>query len=431
MNRIIITILLLLLLMFFLTRLDPGTSMQHMPESMMALGFALIVAYLFGKILTPFKLPKITGYIIAGIVVGPYLINLLSIPVVKNLQLIDSIALSLIALTAGGEFRYKKIRSQLKVIGSAIFWQIIIVMSGFLVFIILYSRHITFLEHTSLQITIGIALLFGALSIATSPATTIAIITESRARGPFTDFVLAVTVFKDVFVVLIFSIVLSFAKPLILQEQNIQFTYFLSVFFEITLSIIFGVIAGVLILLYLKYIAEQKVLFLLGFILLWIELSHMIHLEVILLFMIAGFFVQNFSSSGSELIESIEEGSLPIFVIFFTIAGASLNFPVFMQNYILAIIIVSLRLITTYLGTYWAGRLTDASREIRQYGWMGFVGQAGLTLGLAVITRKNIPGPIGIGISTLIISSIAINQIIGPVLFRYAVVKAGEAHKGR
>jgi Kef-type K+ transport system membrane component KefB len=429
MNRIIITILLLLLFMFFLTRLEPGESLQHLPESMMALGFALIVSYLFGKMLTRFKLPKITGYIIAGIAVGPYLLNMLSVPVVRNLQLIDSIALSLIALTAGGEFRYKKIRSQFRVIGSAILGQIIIVMTGFLIFITLYRNHITFLNNVSWQITVGVALLFGALSIATSPATTIAIITESKARGPFTDFVLAVTVLKDIVVVLLFSIVLSLAEPLILHTENIQLAYFLSVFFEIILSIIFGVIAGFLILLYLKYIGEQKVLFLLGFILLWIELSHMIHLEVILLFMVAGFFVQNFSDSGSELIESIEEGSLPIFVIFFTIAGASLNFPIFLQNYLLAILIVSLRLVTTYLGTFVGGRLTAASWEITQYGWMGFVGQAGLTLGLAVITRNNLPGPIGLGISTLIISSIAINQIIGPVLFRYAVVKVGEAHR--
>jgi Kef-type K+ transport system membrane component KefB len=415
--------------MFFLTRLEPGEVLHHLPESMMALGFALIVSYLFGKILTRFKLPKITGYIIAGIAVGPYVLNLLSVPVVRNLQLIDSIALSLIALTAGGEFRYKKIQSQFKVIGSAILWQIIIVMTGFLIFITLYQNHITFLNDLSWQITVGVALLFGALSIATSPATTIAIITESKARGPFTDFVLAVTVLKDIVVVLLFSIVLSLAEPLILRTENIQFAYFLSVFFEILLSIIFGVIAGFMILLYLKYIGEQKVLFLLGFILLWIELSHMIHLEVILLFMVAGFFVQNFSNSGSELIESIEEGSLPIFVIFFTIAGASLNFPIFLQNYLLAILIVTMRLVTTYLGTYVGGRLTGASREIKQYGWMGFVGQAGLTLGLAVITRKSLPGPVGLGISTLIISSIAINQIIGPVLFRSAVVKVGEANQ--
>ncbi|RQW07624.1 MAG: hypothetical protein EH225_01460 [Calditrichaeota bacterium] len=429
MSRIIITIVLLLFLMLFLTRINTGDSATHMAESMMALGFTLIVSYLIGKSLKQFKLPKITGYILAGILVGPYLINLLSVPVVKNLQLIDNIALSLIALTAGGEFRYKKIRSQFKIIGNAIVWQILIVMAGFLIFIFLYRNHISFLEGQSAEIAIGVALLFGALSIAKSPATTIAIITEYKASGPYTDFVLGVTVFKDIIVVLIFSIVLSLAKPLILQQEDIQFIYFMNVFFEIILSIVLGMMAGIIILLYLKFIGQQKVLFLLGFVLLGIELSHFLHLEVILFFMVAGFFVQNFSNAGSELIEAIEEGSLPVYVIFFTIAGASLNFPVFMQNYILALLIVALRLLTTYLGTYTGGKLAGASEGVNRYGWMGFIGQAGLTLGLAVITRKNIPGPIGLGISTLIISSIAINQIIGPVLFRHAIVKVGEVHR--
>jgi len=426
MNRMVVSMILVLLLMLFLTRIDFGGDGHVMAESMMALGFTLVLAYLAGKLIEKFKLPKITGYLIAGIFIGPYFLNLLSVEVVKNLQLIDNIALSLIALTAGGEFRFSEIKKQLRLINHTIFWQIIIVMVLFTVFVLAYFKRISFLQNETMLTILGAGMLFGALSIAKSPATTIAVIAETRAKGSFTDFVLGVTVFKDVVVVIVFSIVLAFAKPMILHKEHIEMMYILNVFNEIFLSMIFGLIAGGIILLYLKYIKEQKVLFLLGFIIFCIELSHMFHLEVILIFMVAGIFVQNFSRAGRPLIEAIEEVSLPIFVTFFAIAGASLKLPVFLTNWKLALYLVVLRLLGTYLGTNIAGRITQSGSQIKNYGWMGFVGQAGLTLGLATLTLKQIPGTIGIGISTLIISSITINQIIGPVLFKFSLQKSGE-----
>jgi len=431
MNRIVLSAVLLLLLMLFLTRIDFGGDGHVMAESMMALGFTLVVAYLAGKMIERFRLPKITGYLIAGILIGPYFLNLLSVEVVKNLQLIDNIALSLIALTAGGEFRFSAIKKQLRLINSAIFWQIIIVIILFTLFILGYYKRISFLQNESFLVILGAGLLFGALSIAKSPATTIAVISETRAKGPFTDFVLGVTVFKDVVVVIIFSIIIALGKPLILQQEQIQLFYVLNVLIEIVISMIFGFAAGGIILLYLKYIKEQKVLFLLGFIIFSIELSRMFHLEVILVFMVAGIFVQNFSHAGRPLIEAIEEVSLPIFVTFFAIAGASLKLPVFLENWKLALYLVTLRLLGTYLGTNIAGKTTGSGRQIEKYGWMGFVGQAGLTLGLATLTLKEIPGPIGIGISTLIISSITINQIIGPALFKFSLQKSGEIRSSK
>ena len=217
----------------------------------------------------------------------------------------------------------------------------------------------------------------------------------------------------------------------VLVLNQVEFSHVLTVLLEIGVSIILGVAAGAIILAYLKYVGEQKVLFLLGFIIFVIELSQIIHLEIILLFMVAGFFVQNFSRSGPPLIQAIEEVSLPIFVTFFAITGASLNIQIFLQNWTLALLIVGLRLFGTYQGTLWASKMTGSDQNIQKYGWMGFIGQAGLTLGLASLTLRTIPGPIGVGISTIIISAITINQIIGPVLFRFALQKVGEIHTNK
>lgn len=427
MKRLLTFLLLFCGLMALLVHIRLQGGSPDMAESMMALGFTLIAAYLIGLITARFNLPKITGYIVAGVVMGPFALNLISQRSVENLQLIDSIALGLIALTAGGEFRYKSIRHQFNTISSVILFQIIIVFAGFMAFFFFYRSSIPLLAGQAAPLAVGVGIIFGSLAIAKSPATTIAIITETGAKGKFTDFVLGVTVFKDIIVVLVFSLALSFAKPLIIPEATLHLSYVLEVLLEILLSIVVGVAAGGLILLYLKYVNSQTVLFLLGFILFGIEVSHMLHVESVLVFMVAGFFVQNFSNAGSRLIEAIERGSLPVYVTFFAIAGASLNLPVFLDNWLLAIIIVLLRMATTFAGTFAGGKLTRSTREVQQLGWMGFIGQAGLTLGLVGLVNQAIPGTIGLSIKTLVVASVTLNQIIGPILFRYSLIKAGEA----
>lgn len=429
MNRLFIATVFLFLLMSFFTRIDFLGEEHLMPESMMALGFTIIAAYLIGKLFTRFRLPKITGYILAGIVTGPYLINLLSVPVVENLQLIDNIALSLIALTAGGEFRYREIRPQMKSIVSAIAWKIVFVLTGFILLFVLFGNYISFLENVSIEILIAVGLLMGSIAVATSPATVIAIITEMKAHGRFTDFVLVVTVFKDIIVVLLFSFALSISQPLIQGHTGLHLGYVLSIVLELSISLIIGIAAGALIVLYLKFVDIERPFFLLGFILLGIELSLLLHIKIILVFMIAGFFVQNFSDSGNKLIEGIEKSSLPIYVIFFSIAGATLNLPIFYNNWFFALVLVGVRILTTYQGTFLGTKLSRAPVDIQNYSWMGFIGQAGLSLGLAALVSQYIPGQIGMSIKTLIISAIAINQILGPILFRFVLLKVGEAHQ--
>ena len=429
MIRLLSFILFFSLLMGLLTQVHLVHEDMIMSESMMALGFTLIIAYLLGLLISRFQMPKITGYIIAGIICGPYFINLLSVKTVTNLQLIDSIALSLIALTAGGEFRYKEIRPQIKTISSTILWKIIFIFVGFIVLSIIFAPKIDFFKDKSFYTVIGITLILAAISVATSPATVIAVITESKAKGRFTDFVLGVTVFKDIIVVLLFSISISIAEPLILAKSALHLEYLFNVILKLGLSILVGIAAGWLIILYLRFVDKQRILFLLGFILLGIELAQLFHLEIVLIFMVAGFFVQNFSENGPKLINAIEGSSLPIYVIFFAIAGANLDIPLFLSNWVIALALVFLRLITTYAGTYVGGKLTNAPAIVNNYGWMGFIGQAGLSLGLSVLVTQAIPGSIGIMIRTLIISTIAINQIIGPILLRFSLFKAGEGHK--
>lgn len=395
-------------------------------EVIMTLGFVLLAAYLFGKSVSRFRLPKITGYLLAGIFLGPYFLNYLSHNVVEELKLIDDIALSLIALTAGGEFRLENARKRVKLLSNVIFWQILLVLIGVTFGIVLLGQWLTYFQQYQFSVILGTGLVFGSLAIAKSPATTIAIITETHSRGPLTDLILEVTVTKDIIVVLVFALMLALAEPLIIPEKTFQISYVIKVLIEIGISLVIGVIVGALLYLYMRYIKTQTFLFLMGIILLIIVFSRIVHLEIVLVFMMAGFMVQNFSQQGEKLIHAIETNSLPVYVTFFTLAGSSLNFDLFLKNWFLTLFIVSIRLGSTFMGTWVGTRLSGAARNIQKYSWMGFIGQAGVTLSLTIIVGRTISGEIGNFITTIMIAVIAINELIGPVLFRYALDKSGE-----
>ncbi len=412
----------------FLTIPVGSTGREILPvaQSVMLFGAILMVAYLIGRFFSRFKLPKITGYLIVGIILGPDIAGFFTRENIQHLRLIDEIALSLIALTAGGEFVLSRVKEQITLLFQVTFWQIVIIISGMVLLIFSLSGIIDFLQNTSASVILGVGLLLGVLAVAKSPATTIAIITETRSRGPFTNFILGITIFKDLIIVLLFAFVLAFAEPLITASSEIHFQFVLKILYEILLSLGVGFIIGGFLYLYIKWIKADTFLFLFGLILLVIELAHMFHLELILIFMMAGFVVQNFTRFGHDLIDTIEKSSLPVYVVFFALAGASLQFSVLLDNWFLTLIFVSFRMLTTHLGTFVGARFSGGFPIIEKYGWMGFVGQAGLTLGLVSIVEKEIPAPYGVNIKTIIVAAIVINQIVGPILFRYALGKSNE-----
>ncbi|NOX37633.1 MAG: hypothetical protein GXO78_08860 [Calditrichaeota bacterium] len=429
--RILIFLGFILLITSFFLFLIPTEQAIPEAESILLLGATLMVAYLFGRFINRYRLPKITGYLLTGIIIGPDVLNILSQRNVTDLQLIDNVALSLIALTAGGEFKISKVKEQLKLIVSVTMWQIIIVLIGITIIVMSFSPLIPFLKGQAFTTILGVGLIFGVLAVAKSPATTIAIITETKSSGPFTNFILGITILKDIIIVLLFAFVLALTQPLVSESATFQLHYVQQVFLEILMSLGTGMLVGLLIYVYLRYIEMDFFLFLFSLILLVIEISQMLHLELILIFMMAGFVVQNFTRFGDDLLHTIEKSSLPVYVTFFAIAGASLKISIFLQNWLFTLILVSARMFTTHLGTWVGSHLANGTQHVKRYGWMGFIGQAGLTLGLSVILEKELPPPLGSNIKTIIVAAIAINQIVGPVLFRYSLWKSGEIPEER
>lgn len=429
-----------LLVAFFLVilcrELAPG-SIPADADATLALGFVLIVSFILGQAASALGVPSITGYILAGVLFGPYVLTqidprlgVLTKNTVEDLRLLDGVALGLIALTAGGELRLSFLRERARSVTCVTLCHLVLVflcVAGVMWVALPWFASFADLDPRPL---LAAAMLIGITAVAKSPATTIAVIQESGARGRVTDLVLGVTVVKDVLVVAAFTMVVSSCGLLLDPNTTFDTSAVGMLLWEIFGSVICGVVLGTAMALYLKYIRRELPLMVLGVALLSAAVAEQIHVSGLLMCMVAGFCIENFADRGEELIHAIERHALIVYVIFFTIAGAALDIEALRATWVLALFTCAVRLLFTYLATYAGARIAGDDRNVRRLAWTGFLGQAGVTLGFAgiITTRFTDIGP---AIGTVIVAGIALNQIIGPVIFRIGLRLAGETRETR
>jgi Kef-type K+ transport system membrane component KefB len=427
MNIIILVFVFLLGLLFKSSILAPFSNPEM--STSLSLGFILIFAFLIGKRTRNLKLPQITGFIVAGIICGPYVFKFLSMEDVKNLQLLDGLALSLIALTAGGEMRMTRLKKRVKAISLILVFQTIVIITGFVIFCLLVRPLFSlFLEKTLLQVFV-FSLLLGVLATATSPSTTIAVITETRARGRYADLILSTAVVKDFIVIILFAFFISWSRFMVQPAQAFDVKFLSDILLEIGGSILLGIGVGVGIILYLKYIKRDIAIFILGVAFFTYQISQSLGYHPLLICLVAGFVAENFSSQGEKLILAIENSSLPVYVVFFAISGASLNLEALQRSWLLALVFVVLRSVLKFSGTFIGARLAKEDKGVQKQSWAGFISQAGVALGMAIIVERTFP-VWGNEFKALVLAVIAINQIIGPVLLQRLLFKVGEAVEG-
>lgn len=406
---------------------QPGTSPG---SSTLFLGFLLLAAYLAGRAAKAVALPQITGYLIIGILTGPYVLGVLPEATVVEFRFVNDVALALIALSAGGELRVASLRKRVRSITVITTLQILLMFSMVAVAVYLARGSIAFLQGRPTQVAVAVALLFGLVAVAKSPATTIAVITEERARGVLTDTVLGVTVVKDVAILILIAVMIPLAIAITEPAGGFSFHSVQEMLLSILGSIAMGVALGWFVTLYLKRVRAYRILFVLAVAFLAVNLGDWLSLESILVAMAAGFYVQNLSSQGRRLLRALEANSLPIYAIFFAVAGADLNISVLRDAWLVATALILTRMAALWLSTYLAARVVSDPPVIGRYAWMGFLAQAGVTLGIANMVRERFP-TVGGDVATIIVAMIAVNQLIGPPAFRWSVIKAGESRESR
>ncbi len=403
---------------------DPGTGSG---SATLFLGFLLLASYLAGRAARIFSLPQITGYLIIGILVGPQVLGILPRATVEEFRFVNGVALALIALSAGGELRISRLRERIISIGVITLLQILLMFTLVAAAVFLGRGAIDFLQGEPANVALAVALLFGLVAVANSPATTIAVITEEKAKGILTDTVLGITVLKDVAILMLIAILIPLAAKIVDPSGGFSLTAVWDILLGILGSLAVGVTMGWLVTHYLRRIRAYRILFVLGVAFMAVFLGELLHLEYILIAMAAGFYVQNFSRHGRRLLHALEANSLPVYAVFFALAGADLDFTVLGKAWVIATAMLLARVVSLWLSTYLGARLVKDPPVIRRQAWMGFVAQAGVTLGVAGLIREDFD-VWGGKVATVIIAMIAVNQLLGPPAFRWALVRAGESH---
>jgi Kef-type K+ transport system membrane component KefB len=391
------------------------------------LGFLLLASYLAGRAARVVSLPQITGYLVIGILVGPYVLGTVTRQTVDDFSFVNHVALALIALSAGGELRLKSLRGRLRSITVITLFQIVVVFVVVAAAVFAARGFINFLTNEPPRVAVAVGLLFGLVAVAKSPATTIAVITEERARGILTDTVLGITILKDVIILILISVLIPLATTIVDPSQGFSLHAGWEILLAIIGSLAMGIALGWLMTLYLRRIGAYRILFVLGVSFMAVYVGELLELHYILIAMAAGFYVQNFSRQGRRFLQALEANSLPVYALFFAVAGAGLDITVLKTAWVIATAIILTRVAALWASTRLGARLVGDPMVIRRYAWMGFLAKAGVTLGIANLVREQFPGW-GLDVATVIIAMIAVNQLIGPPAFRWALVRAGESN---
>ncbi len=365
----------------------------------------------------------------------------------SHLGFINDIALAVIAFAAGSELFLEEIRPRLKTIlritAGIVIATFLIVSTAFY----FLSSHIPFdfkvgPNADELPQTIhfiAISCIVGAIMVARSPSSAIAIVRELRAKGPFTQMVLSVTMISDVVVIVLFS-VCSEAAGAIFSSIDFNWKFILLLAVEICGSILYGVLIWLLINVIFK-IPNQKIKTALLLGLGWsvFAFSHWfreytehawqfeIFMEPLLICMVGGLLITNKSEHRTEFAKCIHDIGPPIYTAFFVLTGATLDLDVLQKTWFVAVIICGIRLFTIFIGSYTGGMLGGDPPLHNRVSWMALVTQAGVGIGLATGIAKEFPDW-GEQIMTVIISVIVVNQLVGPPLFKWAISMVKESH---
>ncbi|PIB37273.1 hypothetical protein BFP72_18590 [Reichenbachiella sp. 5M10] len=406
----------------------------------LSLGFAVIciaatrIAPIFQKI----NLPVITGFLATGVLAGPYILNLVPKESAHQLNFINEIALAFIAFAAGSELYLRELRSRIRSIKWNTFSQLAFtfVFGGLSVFFL--SDLIPFVKDVDFNTKLSISLLCGAIFVARSPTSAIAIINELRAKGPLTQTVLGVTVLTDFFVIILFAVCMSFAVSL---SGGDRFNYLsiILLLIEIAASLGIGLLLGkllnIIISIRIRRYAKSVIVVALGYSVYilkaylaeWSEpfLAHGFTIEPLIICIIASFYVANYTKNRPEFLSLLDKTFPLIYAAFFTLTGASLSLYALLDASLVALLFFFVRVLSIIAGNYFGGIMSEDPWPQIHVGWMPYITQAGVALGLTAVVSSAFPS-FGPDFAAFVIAIVVINEIVGPPLFKYAITKAGE-----
>ena len=408
-------------MVFLIQRFAPGEGVGLV----LALGFSLVAAGLLGEAADRVRLPRLSGYLLFGLLCGPYLLNLITTSMARDLQVINAFAIALIAFVAGLELNLARLRPQLRamlVVGGLTIAGLIAILT---LLLWLAWPWLPLPDPGSTMSRLAAALVTAALVVSFSPTVSIAVIADSRARGPLSELTIAIVVLGDMALILVFALAMQLARWAEgAAAGDVSVLGLLA--WEVLGSLAFGAIAGALFAFYLQRVHRALTLALLGLCALLATLSPALDFELVLSGLAAGLVVENIAPpAGDRLKVAVERGALPVLIVFFAAAGASLQLDALAVLGWTALVLAAIRLGLIRAITARAVRAAGLPAFPARLVWMGLVSQAGVTLGLATIVAVEFP-EWGAAVQTLVVALTGLHLLAGPILFRAALVRAGE-----
>lgn len=381
---------------------------------LLSLSLILLAGFLFTRITNRIKLPHVTGYIVAGVLIGPYVLNLIPVHIVESMSFVSDIALGFIAFGVGRFF--KKEAFQETGIGVLMITLLESLLAGILVTTCLYYMfHLDF----------NFCLLLGAIATATAPASTMVTIRQYHARGPFVNTLLQVVAFDDAVCLIVFSI----ATALINMNTGaaVSFMEMIRPIIYNVGALLLGLICGILLskLITPSRSEDNRLIVTTAFILFLSGVCAAVYVSPLLACMVFSTTYMNLTHD-KQLFQQIEKFTPPILCMFFVVSGMSLNIRSFGSLGIIGLAYFGIRIAGKYLGAYLGCMAAKTSATIRNYLGLALIPQAGVAIGLAFLGKRVLPNELGNMLLTIILSSSVLYELIGPVSAKMALLHSGD-----
>lgn len=378
----------------------------------------MIIALLMTRVMKKISLPNVTGYLIAGLIAGPYCLKLYNSENLDALSIITNVALGFIAFSIGGEFKL----SSLKQLGAKIFVITVFEAVGASVLVITTL--------VLLKFPLTLALVLGAIASATAPAATLMVVRQYKAQGPVTSTLLPVVAIDDAVCLMLFSILSSVAKSLESEGGFNLYQTILKPIIEIVLSLVIGFVLGIVLSIGTRFFKSRanRISLVVTAVFLGVGISDKFGLSSLLLCMAIGAALANYSPVSDPVMDGSERWTPPLFMLFFVISGAQFNFSVLKTVGAVGVIYILMRSFGKYFGAMLGCKIAGTEKTVRQYLGITLLPQAGVAIGMAQLSLTVVP-EYGEQIRAVVLCATLVYELVGPLLTKLSLQKAGEIQK--
>jgi len=387
-------------------------------------GIIIATGLLFGKFAKYLKLPNVTGYLLGGVIIGPSVLNIVKSDAIPGLELVSVVALGFIAFTIGNELKFdyfKKVGTKPVVI--AIFEASfgVLFVFGALIGFFTITGHLT-------NENLRFSLILASIAAATAPASTLMVIRQYKAKGKLTETLISVVAIDDSVAVILFGICIAIANALTPGVHDTVLMQVIHPIIEIVTSIFVGGLMGIILVLATKWFTGRgnRISLVVMSVFITIFVSNKLGGSYILGSMTLGMIFTNYSEYDEKVNGLIYFFTPPIYIMFFVLSGIELQLSVLTTVGIFGVIYMIFRFLGKYIGASLGAIVTKMESNVKKYLGYSLIPQAGVAIGLSLVATHMLPEVLGSQVKAIILASSVIYGLIGPVVTKFTLIKAGE-----